>query len=245
MRKRRKLGRPSHGTVVAYLALFVALGGSAYAAKQLPKNSVGSPQIKKNAVKTGDIARNAVKAGKLAREAVKAGKLAKNAVPTNRLRDNAATGAKVNEATLGTVPTAQTANAANTANVANSLAPPENWHEVGTPGEPGFLNSWSNRPGPSETAAFYKDQEDVVHLRGGAESGTAGTVFRLPVGYRPPSGKIIEVPGSCSGGIYCGSGVARFTIDGPGLFPEGDGAVLVPLGATLISFSGITFRAES
>ena len=112
--------------MVAYLALFVAIGGSAYAAQQLPKNSVGSPQIKKNAVKTGDIARNAVKVGKLAKEAVKAGKLAKNAVPTNRLRDNAVsaakigsaavstekiapdavTGAQVNESTLGEVPKA-------------------------------------------------------------------------------------------------------------------------------------------
>lgn len=32
---------PSHSTVIAYLALFVALGGTAYAATQLPKNSVG------------------------------------------------------------------------------------------------------------------------------------------------------------------------------------------------------------
>ncbi|HTR74440.1 MAG TPA: hypothetical protein VMH33_04175 [Solirubrobacterales bacterium] len=35
---------------VSVLALFVALGGGAYAATQLPKNSVGSKQIKKAAV---------------------------------------------------------------------------------------------------------------------------------------------------------------------------------------------------
>src|SRR5262249_35037840 len=50
MGKRLKLRRPSHATVVAYLALFVALGGGAYAAGQLDKNSVGSKQLKKNAV---------------------------------------------------------------------------------------------------------------------------------------------------------------------------------------------------
>jgi hypothetical protein len=36
--------------VVAYLALFVALGGGAYAATQLPANSVGTQQLKNGAV---------------------------------------------------------------------------------------------------------------------------------------------------------------------------------------------------
>lgn len=36
--------------LIAYLALFVALGGSAYAATALPKNSVGAKQIRKGAV---------------------------------------------------------------------------------------------------------------------------------------------------------------------------------------------------
>ena len=168
MRRQTKHGRPSHGTVVAYLALFVAIGGSAYAAKQLPKNSVGSKQIRKGAVKTGDLARNAVKAGKLA----------KNAVPTNRLRDNAVTGAKVNEATLGTVPSA---NLANVANSANSLAPLEDWHLVGAPGEPGFLGSWENGPAPDGSpAAFFKDHEGIVHLRG-MVTGAGLFVFQLPL----------------------------------------------------------------
>lgn len=42
--------RHMRANVVAYLALFVALGGTSYAAVKLPKNSVGGPQIKKNAV---------------------------------------------------------------------------------------------------------------------------------------------------------------------------------------------------
>lgn len=43
-------GRPGHGTLVAYLALFVALGGSAYAAANLPANSVGTRQLRNGAV---------------------------------------------------------------------------------------------------------------------------------------------------------------------------------------------------
>jgi hypothetical protein len=40
---------------VSYLALFVALGGTSYAAIKLPANSVGSAQIKKNAVRSSDV----------------------------------------------------------------------------------------------------------------------------------------------------------------------------------------------
>jgi hypothetical protein len=46
---------PSHGTIVAYLALFVALAGGAYAAARLPKNSVGTRQIKNGSVKGIDV----------------------------------------------------------------------------------------------------------------------------------------------------------------------------------------------
>jgi hypothetical protein len=42
--------RLSYGNVVATLALFIALGGTSYAALKLPANSVGSAQIRNNAV---------------------------------------------------------------------------------------------------------------------------------------------------------------------------------------------------
>ena len=48
--KKRFLGRPSPAMIVALAALFVALGGTSYAAFSLPKNSVGSAQIKRGAV---------------------------------------------------------------------------------------------------------------------------------------------------------------------------------------------------
>ena len=47
--------RPRHGTVAAYLALFVALGGTGYAAATLPRNSVGHNQMKKNAVTSRNV----------------------------------------------------------------------------------------------------------------------------------------------------------------------------------------------
>lgn len=48
--------RPSHATVVAYLALFVALGGGAYAAGVLPAGSVGTRQLQPAAVTPAKLA---------------------------------------------------------------------------------------------------------------------------------------------------------------------------------------------
>jgi len=48
--------------LVALLALFIALGGAAYAATQLPKNSVGTKQLKKGAVTKAKIKKSTLKA---------------------------------------------------------------------------------------------------------------------------------------------------------------------------------------
>ena len=47
--------RPSHSTIAAYLALFIALGGVSYAAATLPKNSVGPAQIERGAVRSPEV----------------------------------------------------------------------------------------------------------------------------------------------------------------------------------------------
>lgn len=48
--------RLTYANVIATLALFLALGGGAYAATQLPKNSVGSKQIKPGSIRLADLA---------------------------------------------------------------------------------------------------------------------------------------------------------------------------------------------
>lgn len=47
----------TYANVAATLALFLALGGAAYAATQLPKNSVGTNQLRKEAVTAAKIAK--------------------------------------------------------------------------------------------------------------------------------------------------------------------------------------------
>jgi hypothetical protein len=97
--------RPSPALVISLIALFVALGGTGYAALSLPKNSVGTKQLKKNAV-TGS-------------------KIKKNAVTGSKVKNHSLTGADINLGALGTVPSASNAahaNAADSASTAGSAA---------------------------------------------------------------------------------------------------------------------------
>ncbi len=84
--------RLTFANVVSCLALFVALGGSAYA---LGAGSVGTAQLKDQAVTSSKLATGAVTTGKLAAGAVTTGKLANNAVTTGKLANNAETTGKL------------------------------------------------------------------------------------------------------------------------------------------------------
>ena len=92
---------PGHGTVVAYLALFVALGGGAFAATTAERNSVDSRAIRNGQVKRVDIARGAVDARRLAPRAVRRSKLANRAVGTSKLADGAVNRAKLGARSVG------------------------------------------------------------------------------------------------------------------------------------------------
>ncbi len=218
---RRVRDRLTFANVTSCVALFVALGGVAYAATLLPKNSVGAKQLKKNAVVTAKIKKEAVTAAK-----VKKGTL---------------TGTQINASTLGTVPSSQVAQ------TADALSQPEPWHVVGAPGEPGFETGWESKSIPVDpSVAFYKDHEGIVHLRGVATGGTgSGAVFRLPPGFRPTGGKIFSFPVPCSGtGGSCNTvGLGSIAIAGSGLSAEGQ--LLVAPGTTELALDSISFRTES
>ena len=62
--------KPSAATVIATLALFVALGGTGYAAGVLAPNSVGSAQIKDGAVQSSDIKDGAIGSSDIANGAI-------------------------------------------------------------------------------------------------------------------------------------------------------------------------------
>jgi hypothetical protein len=84
--------------VTATLALFLALGGGAYAAIHLPRNSVGTKQLKKGAVTAA------------------------------KVRNGSLTGTQINASTLGTVPNATHAGAANSATKAANASALQGHH---------------------------------------------------------------------------------------------------------------------
>jgi len=90
------LRRLSYANVVATLALFIALGGGAYAATKLPKNSVGPTQLRRNAVTSSK-----VKDGSLHRQDFATKDLATLRGPTGPTGATGATGAKGDMGAVG------------------------------------------------------------------------------------------------------------------------------------------------
>ncbi|MEA2279609.1 MAG: hypothetical protein QOK21_216 [Solirubrobacteraceae bacterium] len=80
--------RASFANVTSALALFVALGGTSYAAITLPSNSVGAAQIRTGAVGTSEIRRNGVGASEINTGAVRAGEIKTGAVHGTEIASN-------------------------------------------------------------------------------------------------------------------------------------------------------------
>ena len=94
----------SYSNVMATIAVFLALGGAAYAA--LGRNVVKSRNIAPGAVRGPDLAKGAVTSPKLGRGAVSDRALRNGAVTNRKIKDEAVTGTKILERTLGQVPDA-------------------------------------------------------------------------------------------------------------------------------------------
>lgn len=93
--------RLNYANVVATLALFVALGGGAYAATKLDKNSVKSKHIKDGQVQNADVGAGAIDGSKIAADAIDGAKVA----------DNSLGGADINESSLSGVSASPTGQA--------------------------------------------------------------------------------------------------------------------------------------
>jgi trimeric autotransporter adhesin len=91
--------RLTYANVVASIALFVVLGGGAYATID---RKIGTSDLRKGAVTTPKLGKQAVKAGKLAKDSVRPPKIRDGAVNTNKLGDESVTGSKVSDGAVST-----------------------------------------------------------------------------------------------------------------------------------------------
>jgi hypothetical protein len=175
--------RLSYANVMATLAVFMVLGGGAYAASHLKKNSVNSSAIKNGQVKTKD--------------------LAKNAVVSSKIKNGQVGSADITDGGVGASDVAP----AEGFHLVGQPGEPT----FGNGGDGDCL--WSNisdpsiPPGTVNPVSFYKDPYGRVHLNGIAEptngsggdaacdSGDPGdeTIFTLPPADRPAHLELLPV----------------------------------------------------
>jgi hypothetical protein len=134
-----------------------------------------------------------------------------------------------------------------------TLKPAEAFHVVGDTNEPGFLTcnsstAWANAGGNFETAAFYRDPQGQVHLRGTVQCPIVAPlgnthIFTLPAGYRPAN-ELAFVTRQASSGTH---GRAVILINAPAITGgnvdyslESDAAAA----GEAVSLDGISFRCE-
>lgn len=92
--------RLSYANVVSTLCLFALLGGGAYAATKLKKDTVGSKQLKAKSVKSAELADGAVIQTKLADGAVTSQKLADGGVTSAKIASASVDAGKLAPGTL-------------------------------------------------------------------------------------------------------------------------------------------------
>jgi hypothetical protein len=121
----------------------------------------------------------------------------------------------------------------------SKLAPIEGWQVVGAAGEPTFNVDWANFGGPYEPAAFRRDRDGRVHLRGGVKrpTNTGGSnVFTLPAGYRPPFNAVFPVASTDTLGNPTPGYIE--------IYPDGRIYIYVETDDRFVSLSGISFFTD-
>ena len=224
--------RPTPATVIAVIALVVAMAGGAYATLRAPKNSVVSRSIRNGQVKRADLGAGAVNGAKIADGSVSGADIQDGAVGAGDL----APGAVAGEATTTIAPNPQASTDpcdSGQAGVFCGIA-------TGTP-TPGY---WVNVGSGFAPGAFFRDPQGVVHLSGlvkVAYPTSPQRILTLPTGYRPDSSHVFNSACWTTGGITAGSYYpCQITVqadggviqDSPGKYP-GSG----------LSLDGISFRA--
>jgi hypothetical protein len=88
--------------VLGLVAIFIALGGTGYAAVSIPKHSIGQRALKSASVGTKQLRKHSVTNSKLAKSSVGTAQLRAGSVQGNQLKDGSVTSTKLAAGSVGT-----------------------------------------------------------------------------------------------------------------------------------------------
>ena len=169
----RLAGHLTYANVMATIAVFIAMGGGAYALT-LPKNSVGADQIKRNAVGSSELKRGAVKSVDVANGSLLSDDFAAGQLPAGPRGPQGPQGPRGLQGPKGDT----------------GAPPPVEGYQTATLQNDFKMYDELNDTVPDVPVRFWKDPFGVVHIQGAVQRSTAPTnhstnIFILPVGYRP------------------------------------------------------------
>jgi hypothetical protein len=231
--------RLSYANVMATLGVFIALGGSSYAAlkvtgRNVPDGSLSGKDLKNNSVKSADVSG-------LTRRDFRRGEL--TVAPQILKGDPGPAGPE------GAAGPQGLAGEQGAQGEPGPLIQPEDWQaapSVRASDIGGFYGcTWVNYGAPHNAAAFYKDPWGTVHLKGlvradlGTDEGcdsyiSARRVFALPSGYRPAAQELHAV--------IANSQMHRIDVKANGDVVLATSSA-VTAAQTWLSLDGIAFRA--
>jgi hypothetical protein len=237
------------GNVVGYVAVFIALSGSAYAAVTLERNQVKSKHIAPGQVKNSDLKSNSVNSPKVADGSLVEDDFAAGELPAGPRGPEGEQGPPGSPDTPqqvrdklaqvdgdGSGIDADSVDGQGASNFAPAAV--EGWHNVTyCPVQPGFPagSNWRDFGNGTAPVSYRKDPWGVVHLRGTMTGGTnSNSPFTLPEGYQPTHDTRFAVPQTASAPWV-------------GAIDVWDTGELVPWGlgnpAGSVSLDGVSFQA--